>query len=164
MPDNITTDVNRCARCRETHHSLEFRPFTNPVGAYSHWATCPTSSEPILLAWEPTEAGIYLKEALADHGFHENDIVELLENWPQPYDPMMAGTMCWIADTLGTPEIKLAACKLYLKTLDSCMFWKMVDNVRDKMKGVAKSTIPEPKLLMPNGPIPDPRMPEKKRR
>lgn len=41
-------DVHRCARCG-AEHLLTFQPLSNPPEAFTHWATCPTTREPVLL-------------------------------------------------------------------------------------------------------------------
>jgi hypothetical protein len=52
---DITTDVQRCARCRGTHEDHLFRPFRKPVlecghrVLATHWAICPGTGEPILM-------------------------------------------------------------------------------------------------------------------
>jgi len=42
-------DVINCSRCGKVHEHLRFARFRNPPPDVSHWATCPTWSEPILL-------------------------------------------------------------------------------------------------------------------
>ena len=55
MTEEITTDVNGCARCHgEGHKNLTFQPFTHPIETgdeiiATHWTPCPTTGEPILL-------------------------------------------------------------------------------------------------------------------
>jgi len=44
-------DVKRCARCGQNHNALVFHRLTNP-SAYTHWAMCPITNEPILLQFE----------------------------------------------------------------------------------------------------------------
>ena len=52
---NIITTIKNCARCDETHHSLEFTKFSkypiveNDGTIYDYWCLCPTTEEPILL-------------------------------------------------------------------------------------------------------------------
>jgi len=54
-PEPIMIDLVGCARCDgEGHPGLTFRPLTFPLeqeGAepLTHWASCPTNGEPILL-------------------------------------------------------------------------------------------------------------------
>lgn len=67
-PTPRETDVRGCARCEGDHDGLEFQPLGRPIeieGAnvlngssllnrtlvLSHWATCPTTGEPILLTF-----------------------------------------------------------------------------------------------------------------
>ncbi len=47
--------VNGCARCGGSH-ALSFKRLSRPVGfeaseAFTHWASCPTNGEPILMAF-----------------------------------------------------------------------------------------------------------------
>lgn len=50
-----TIDLHGCARCFGGHPNITFKRFTYPVEAdelgivYTHWALCPTNSEPILM-------------------------------------------------------------------------------------------------------------------
>lgn len=51
---DLFIDVRGCARCGSDHASLPFlrlqRPMEDNDGvAWTHWATCPTTGEPILL-------------------------------------------------------------------------------------------------------------------
>lgn len=43
--------VYKCARCGEDHAGLEMKKFTRPPewGPYTHWVSCPTTGEPILI-------------------------------------------------------------------------------------------------------------------
>ncbi len=58
----IETHLEGCARCRGPHPALVFEPISNPPTdsdgkIWSHWATCPVTLEPIMLAiveLEPT--------------------------------------------------------------------------------------------------------------
>ena len=48
-------DLERCARCHESHHGLELRRLTYPGDTgrgivFTHWAPCPTNGEPIFHA------------------------------------------------------------------------------------------------------------------
>lgn len=51
----VTTDIDGCARCGHKHEQLVFMPLTHPQHEWSHWAMCPTSGEPIMLANSPAE-------------------------------------------------------------------------------------------------------------
>ena len=44
------TTIRNCARCGQDHE-LEFRRFQRPMQrtGYTHWATCPTTGEPIIM-------------------------------------------------------------------------------------------------------------------
>ena len=47
------TDVQNCARCGKDHEHILFVPFARPAGEnseWTHWATCPVTSEPILMS------------------------------------------------------------------------------------------------------------------
>lgn len=45
----FTTDVEDCARCGGDHEIVA-SPFTRPPENYSHYAVCPETEEPILVA------------------------------------------------------------------------------------------------------------------
>ena len=49
----IHVDVRSCARCGQDHEKLEFKLLTNPIPDgdfyWTHWASCPTNGEPVLL-------------------------------------------------------------------------------------------------------------------
>lgn len=52
--DEFTIDIQGCARCDgEGHLGLTFHRLRHPVElqgcALTHWATCPTTGEPIML-------------------------------------------------------------------------------------------------------------------
>lgn len=54
--ETVTTTLVHCARCGGHHDNLPFKIFTRPVmehadirPAYTHWAMCPESKQPILL-------------------------------------------------------------------------------------------------------------------
>jgi len=48
-PHTINVDVSKCARCQGDHFGLIFTKLTNAADEYAYWASCPTSSQPILL-------------------------------------------------------------------------------------------------------------------
>lgn len=51
------TGLRNCARCGEDHDQLLFKEFQRPTflrdedgdGPYTHWCSCPTTGEPILM-------------------------------------------------------------------------------------------------------------------
>ena len=50
----MKVNVNNCARCELNHNGLEFDEFARHIQdkdgtAWTHWASCPTNKEPILL-------------------------------------------------------------------------------------------------------------------
>ncbi len=51
----VTIDwLSHCSRCGRDHANLRFVPFINPVidadgSVDTHWASCPTNGDPILL-------------------------------------------------------------------------------------------------------------------
>lgn len=47
---SITTNLEGCARCGGDHEALVFEPLANAADAWDHWAPCPTTRQPILLA------------------------------------------------------------------------------------------------------------------
>lgn len=55
--DTHTLDMVGCARCHAAEHpGVVFRPLTFPVeiegeGDLTHWASCPTNGEPILMRY-----------------------------------------------------------------------------------------------------------------
>ncbi len=44
------TQLDGCARCGQRHLELTFEVFDQPFGDFTHWAPCPTNSQPILLS------------------------------------------------------------------------------------------------------------------
>lgn len=53
--ENVTIDMEGCARCEgPAHTNMTFRRLLRPVvlggGEATHWAMCPVTSEPILMA------------------------------------------------------------------------------------------------------------------
>jgi len=54
-PDRLETKVRSCARCG-LDHTVEFQKFrVAPDTGHTHWGTCPTTNEPILLRVEDTQ-------------------------------------------------------------------------------------------------------------
>lgn len=56
MTEETVKKLENCARCGGTHLDLTFKLLTQPVhsdddggAAYTHWATCPTNGEPVLM-------------------------------------------------------------------------------------------------------------------
>jgi hypothetical protein len=53
MNETIEANVTGCSRCGEYHKQLVFKKFTNPIddtnGKWTHWATCPTTGDPVLM-------------------------------------------------------------------------------------------------------------------
>jgi len=50
---SFSTVITNCARCGETHQEIKMVSFRRPImtesgPAWTHWATCPTTGEPIL--------------------------------------------------------------------------------------------------------------------
>jgi hypothetical protein len=45
-----TVDVNKCQRCGQDHAQVDFELLANPADEFTHWALCPVSQQPILLA------------------------------------------------------------------------------------------------------------------
>ena len=59
MPQ-VTTDIKACARCGNEHEQMVFKEIVRPIelqargdGTFvlviTHWATCPTTAEPVLM-------------------------------------------------------------------------------------------------------------------
>lgn len=48
-PDGRTIIIPRCTRCDESHSQLPVKPLSRPFQVFTHWATCPTTGDPILL-------------------------------------------------------------------------------------------------------------------
>lgn len=49
------TGVHNCARCGETHLTLEWKRFKTPIEVsdsekYTGWAMCPTTNDPIMFS------------------------------------------------------------------------------------------------------------------
>jgi hypothetical protein len=61
----VAVDVNGCARCGGRHEGLMFRPLANPPGAFRHWAACPATGDPILMADVTPEDAAALPEPSA---------------------------------------------------------------------------------------------------
>lgn len=55
----IKANVKCCARCEANHGDLTFQTFRIPLHEegllFTHWATCPTTQEPILMRFIATE-------------------------------------------------------------------------------------------------------------
>jgi hypothetical protein len=73
MPDSYTTSIKGCARCHgDGHEDLTFEPLTHPMplpGDFpplTHWATCPTTGEPILSMQVERATGQALREAIGE--------------------------------------------------------------------------------------------------
>lgn len=49
-PPVVVKRLVGCARCGKTHLHMEFVPLLRPVRVLTHWTSCPTTGEPILLA------------------------------------------------------------------------------------------------------------------
>lgn len=53
MRSKIVVPVVNCARCGKNHDPMCFLKFKRPVqlpAGVTHWASCPTTGEPILLS------------------------------------------------------------------------------------------------------------------
>ena len=48
QPSSFWTDIGKCARCGKDHEHLLFVPVLCPAKEWTHWASCPVTSEPIL--------------------------------------------------------------------------------------------------------------------
>lgn len=53
----VITELSGCARCGEDHGRLIAMPLTQHHGRCSHWARCPDTGEPIMVARQPYSAG-----------------------------------------------------------------------------------------------------------
>lgn len=42
-------DMEQCPRCGQPHEALLFVPFDRPTPPLTHWGTCPTTAEPIVM-------------------------------------------------------------------------------------------------------------------
>lgn len=54
LPDKLTVNIRRCARCGYNHEGVEFKRFHIPImdgydKQWHYWGTCPTNGDPILL-------------------------------------------------------------------------------------------------------------------
>jgi hypothetical protein len=52
-PKHHTVILTNCARCGKTHAELTFRELARPCEEWTHWAPCPHTHEPILMALTP---------------------------------------------------------------------------------------------------------------
>lgn len=57
---DLFPDIRQCARCGRDHAALPFlrlqRPMEDADGVdWTHWATCPTTGEPVLMFIRTTE-------------------------------------------------------------------------------------------------------------
>jgi hypothetical protein len=50
VPADFKTDVRGCARCEGDHDQVDFAAFKRRPAHASHWALCPKTGEPVLLA------------------------------------------------------------------------------------------------------------------
>jgi hypothetical protein len=41
--------IKTCARCQQDHEEVDAQPLLNPPDAFSHFAICPTTGQPILV-------------------------------------------------------------------------------------------------------------------
>lgn len=53
----MNSNVKSCARCGKDHQNVTFRPLAKPMApdnaggrVWSHYATCPTTGEPIMMS------------------------------------------------------------------------------------------------------------------
>ena len=49
-PPVVVKRLVGCARCGRNHRHLVFHPLLRPVRVLTHWTSCPTNGEPILMA------------------------------------------------------------------------------------------------------------------
>lgn len=87
---DLVVDVSGCARCGLSHRKLRAVPFRYTNAGWSHWAWCPTTSEPVMVKFDgtatangsemttgdPVEAGpdpriIVIRRALVEAGLTE---------------------------------------------------------------------------------------------
>ncbi len=40
--------IEKCPRCGSKHENLFLQEFINPQSEFTHWASCPTTSQPII--------------------------------------------------------------------------------------------------------------------
>jgi hypothetical protein len=55
----IAKRIIRCSRCGKNHRELKAKKLTHPVRCphrltplYTHWATCPTNKQPLLVRFD----------------------------------------------------------------------------------------------------------------
>jgi hypothetical protein len=46
---SVATNITNCARCGKNHATVQAFAFVNPPPRFTHWATCPTTADPILI-------------------------------------------------------------------------------------------------------------------
>jgi hypothetical protein len=44
-----------CSRCGQDHHEVRFWPLDNPSQGCTHWSSCPTNGQPILMRLDDRE-------------------------------------------------------------------------------------------------------------
>lgn len=83
--DRYVARVRNCARCGQTHTGLEAKRFVRPIFdddgydlVFTHWATCPITGDPILIADRPTEPPAHEQDGvLANMHLEDPD-----DDWP----------------------------------------------------------------------------------
>jgi hypothetical protein len=51
VEDTLLCNLTKCIRCGKNHKRLTFKPFQKtPPSEFTHWALCPHTKEPVLLA------------------------------------------------------------------------------------------------------------------
>jgi len=64
----MKTSISNCVRCGGAHENVELKPMTNG-GKYTHYSTCPSTGEPILVrSWFPDQARPILDRVFAELG------------------------------------------------------------------------------------------------
>lgn len=56
----IQCDIEKCARCNGSHDQIRFVPFglqSDDPNAYTHFAICPSSQEPLVIKVRPHGTG-----------------------------------------------------------------------------------------------------------
>lgn len=117
----MKTDIKLCARCGGDHDQLEFTELKQSQNEWTHWASCPTNGEPIMMAVvdedEPAEP-LFNKEA---EGF--------LKQWRARFGFVV----------LVTEDDEVPRSLMYItKAVTSDMLRKIHDMVGEKLSGVLK--------------------------
>lgn len=121
--------IENCARCHGIHDSVEFKQLTNPTedNGYTHWASCPSNGEPILMKFVKTNNGDDMtKEKLATELVKMAKSLiadEVIEGGPYKVDMNIVKNHSNVSQYLGLvrKEIKLGEGTVDVKYVENGM-------------------------------------------